>query len=173
MRSGSPLTADDTSQSAGPVDPSQTIAWTASEFVAHEKTTGWYLGLLGAAVAVAGLVYLVTRDIISTAVVLIGAAAFGILASRKPKQQQYSLDPYGLTIGQKHYDYSTFRSFSVVPEGAFSSIVFMPLKRFAQTATIYYAPEDEDKIVDLISQSLPFEEHRADAVDSLMKRIRF
>ena len=104
---------------------------------------------------------------------MVGAAAFGVLGSRKPRQQQYILDPAGLTIGQKHYDFSAIRSFTVVPEGAFSSIVFMPLKRFAQTTTIYYAPEDEDRIVDMVSQSLPFEEHRADAVDSLMRRVRF
>lgn len=149
------------------------ISWTASEFVAHEKSSGWYLGLTAIAAVVACFVFLITRDIISTVVVLVGAAAFGILGSRKPRQQQYILDVGGLTIGQKRYDFGQFRSFSVVPEGAFSSIVFMPLKRFAQLTTIYYAPEDEDKIVDIISQSLPFEERPADAVDSLMKRVRF
>jgi hypothetical protein len=153
--------------------PGDAINWTASEFVAHEKSSGWYLGLTAAALVIAGFVYLITRDIISTIVVLVGAAAFGILGSRKPRQQQYNLDAGGVTIGHKRYDFSTFRSFAVMPEGAFSSIVFMPLKRFAQLTTIYYAPEDEDKIVDLISQSLPFEERKPDAVDSLMKRVRF
>ncbi len=61
----------------------------------------------------------------------------------------------------------------MVPEGAFSSVVFMPLKRFAPPRTIYYAPEDEDRIVGLLVNRLPLEEHRADAVDGLMRRIRF
>lgn len=149
------------------------ITWTASEFVAHEKSTGWYGGLALATLVIAGLVYLVTRDIISTIVVLVGALALGVLGGRKPKQLQYHLDGSGVTIGQKRYVYEMFRSFSVVPEGAFSSIVFMPLKRFAPLTTIYYAPEDEDKIIDVLTQRLPFEERKADAVDNLMRRIRF
>jgi hypothetical protein len=61
----------------------------------------------------------------------------------------------------------------VVPEGAFSSIVFMPLKRFAPLTTIYYAPEDESKIITILTDRLPFEERKAAAIDSLMKRVRF
>jgi hypothetical protein len=49
----------------------------------------------------------------------------------------------------------------------------MPLKRFATLTTVYYAPEDEDKIVNLLSKHLPLEEHKLDAVDHLMQRIRF
>ncbi len=160
-------------QAAASIPAAGAISWTASEFIAHEKSSSWYLGLAAIAIVIAGFVFLITRDIISTIVVLIGATAFGVLGGRKPRQQQYNLDVSGLTIGQKHYDFGQFRSFSVVPEGAFSSIVLTPMKRFAQLTTIYYAPEDEDKIVNLISQSLPFEERRVDAVDNLMKRVRF
>jgi hypothetical protein len=149
------------------------ISWTASEFVAHEKSAGWYFGLALAGAAIAGLVFLITRDYISAVVVLVGTFALGVLGSKKPKQQQYVLGPRGLTAGQKQYDYSAFKSFAVVPEGAFSSIVFMPLKGFAPLTTIYYPPEDERKITDLLAQHLPFEEHKLDAVDHLMQRIRF
>jgi len=34
-------------------------------------------------------------------------------------------------------------------------------------------PADEDKIMAILSVQLPFEEHHADAVDSLMRHIRF
>lgn len=121
----------------------------------------------------AAVIFLMGRDIISIIVVLVAAVCFGVLGSRKPRQQQYTLSASGLSVGQKHYSFSAFRSFAVVPEGAFSSVVFMPLKRFAPLTTIYYAPEDEDKIVDLISASLPFEERKTDPIDNLMGRIRF
>jgi hypothetical protein len=49
----------------------------------------------------------------------------------------------------------------------------MPLKRFGLPTTIYFAPEDEDRIVDIINQHLPFEPRDRDAIDRLMKRIRF
>jgi len=149
------------------------ISWTASEFVAHHKTGGWYALLAGGAVMAAIVVFLVTKDVVSAVVILLAAIAFGIVAARQPRELQYQVDNYGLVIGVKEYNYSAFRSFSVVQEGAFSSIVFMPLKRFASLVTIYYDPADEADIVELLSQHLPLEKRDQAAIDRLMWRIRF
>jgi hypothetical protein len=153
--------------------PAADVSWTASEFVAHEKSVGWYGGLALVAAVIAAAVYLVTRDVISTSVVVVCAGAFGTLAGKKPRQLQYHLDGSGISVGSRQYTYEMFRSFSVVPEGAFSSIVFMPLKRFAPLTTIYYAPEDEAKIITILTKRLPVEEHKDAVIDSLMKRVRF
>ncbi len=150
-----------------------TVRWTASEFVHHEKSSGWYALLLGGSVVFAVLVYLVTKDVISAGVVVVAAVILAIYASHKPGEQRYSLDKTGINIGQKRYHYDDFKSFAVASEGAFSSLVFMPLKRFAVPLTIYYDPADEEKIVNLLSDRLPLAEHRPDGVDHLMRRIRF
>lgn len=152
---------------------SDAVSWTASEFIAHDKSVGWYIGLAAAAVLIAGVIYLLTKDFISTGVVLVGALALGWYGARKPRQLPYQLNTKGVQIGNKWHGYQDFRSFSIVPEGAFSSIVFMPLKRFAPLTTIYYAPEDEEKIVSILSGILPYEERKSDPIDSLMQRIRF
>lgn len=149
------------------------ITWTASEFVAHHKSPGWYGLLMCAAAVVALVIYFFTRDFISVAVVVVGAIALGVYAARQPNQLQYQLDNHGLSIGQKHYDYDDFRYFSVVPEGAFSSIVFMPLKRFMPLTTIYYSPQDEQRIIELLSLVMPMEDHKHDPVERFMQRIRF
>ncbi|PIZ63306.1 hypothetical protein COY17_00815 [Candidatus Saccharibacteria bacterium CG_4_10_14_0_2_um_filter_52_9] len=156
-----------------PVQADSSISWTASEFVAHHKSAGWYGLLALAAAGIAGLILFITHDGISVAVVIVAALLLAVYAARQPRQLQYRLDGQGIIIGDKHYGYHEFRSFSVLPEGAFSSIVFMPLKRFAPPISIYYAPEDEDGILNLLSERLPFEQARRDAVDSLMRRIRF
>jgi hypothetical protein len=167
-------TADNPPKSASaPADGDDVINWTASEFIAHQKSAGWYLSLALGAIIAAALVYLLTKDKISTAVVLLGAFVLGFYGARKPRQLEYHLDSRGVKIGQKYYSYSGFRSFAVVPEGAFSSIIFMPLKRFAPLTTIYYAPADEEQIVRLLSSILPVQEYRHDVVDQLMKRIRY
>jgi hypothetical protein len=152
---------------------SNVVTWTASEFIAHEKSSSWYAALAGGALAAAILAYLVTKDMVTSAVIIVAGVMLGVYGSHQPRQLQYQLDLHGITIGNKHYGYEEFRSFSVIPEGAFSSIVFMPMKRFAPPTTIYYAPEDEDRIITLLSNYLPFEQQRRDAVDSLMRRIRF
>lgn len=151
----------------------EAITWTASEFIAHSKSFGWYAVLALVAVAMAALIFFLTKDKVSAGVIIVAALMFGIYAGYKPRELQYRLDQGGLTVGTKHFTYDQFRCFSVLPEGAFSSIVFMPLKRFAVTTTIYYAPEDEDKIVNLLGNYLPLEERGHDAIDRLMHRIHF
>jgi hypothetical protein len=158
---------------APPAGSDQEITWTASEFIAHDKSAGWYAGLVMAAIVVGALIFLITHDWLSLAVVIVAALLFGVYGSHQPRQLEYRLDQQGLDIGPKHYGYDQFRSFSVMPEGAFSSIVFMPLKRFSPLISIYYAPEDEDRIVALLAEKLPVEERRRDPVDSLMRRLRF
>jgi hypothetical protein len=152
---------------------SDDITWTASEFVAHQKSAGWYGGLVAVAVVLTALIYLLTQSLISVAVIIVCAIVFGFYAGHQPRQLEYKLDSTGLNIGGKRYEYQSFRSFSVVSEAAFSNIIFMPLQRFAPLISIYYAPEHEEQIIDLLSDRLPFEEYRHDMVDRLMNRIRF
>jgi hypothetical protein len=150
-----------------------TITWTASEYIAHEKSVGWYAGLAGVALVIAVLVYLLTHDLVSSGVVVVSAVLLGIYGARQPRQLQYSISPDTITVGSKHFTYGEFRSFSILDDGAFSSIIFMPLKRFAPLLTIYYAPEDEERIVAMLSDRLPMDEHKLDAVDRLLRSIRF
>lgn len=149
------------------------IRWTASEFIAHEKSPSWYGALAGVAILAASIIFVLAKDVISSVVVIVCALAFGFYGSRQPRQLQYVVNDHGIGVGERFLPYDTFRSFTVLPDGAFSSIIFMPLKRFATTTTIYYAPEHEDAIVELLADRLPYEEHTPDAVDRLMRRIRF
>lgn len=149
------------------------VSWTASEFIAHEKGVSWYALVVAGGVVAAGLVYWLTRDVVSTTVILFAAIAFTAISARRPRTQQYSLTHDGLQIGSKVYYFHDFKNFSIAEEGAIASIVFMPLKRFMPPLTIYVAPDMEDQVFDFLSTVLPFEQHRSDAVDGLMRRLRF
>jgi hypothetical protein len=98
---------------------------------------------------------------------------FGVFAARKPRTLNYALDDAGIHIGQKFYSYGDFKSFSVLDEGGLNAIWLMPLKRFMPSLTIYYAPNDEDKIMRVLSSFLPFEDRDHDMVDRLMRKVRF
>lgn len=149
------------------------ISWTASEYIAHHKTATWYVTLAIIAVVLAGGAYLLAHDLITSVSIVLIAFVFGLSAARKPRVLEYTLDNRGLKIAQKSYLYSNFRSFAVIDEGAFSSIVFVPLKRFMPMLTIYYAPEDENRIVQIIADHLPMEQRKHDAIDALLHKIRF
>lgn len=168
-----PTIYDDNFQPATQQQNDDVVQWTASEFIAHQKAGSWYALLILGAIVAAVLVWFVTKDVVSAIVIVFAAVLFATYAGHQPRQLSYQVDPSGLTIDQKYYDYNQFRSFSVVPEGAFSSIVFTPLKRFGTLTTIYYDPQDEQAIIGVISSRLPHEERRPDAIDNLMHRVRF
>lgn len=159
-----------------PAKPSTTddgVHWTASEFIAHTKTAGWYMLLVVAALLLAGFVFIVTKDKISAVMIVIVAVIFAVFAARKPRELNYQVDGSGVQIGPKAYPYGAFRSFSIVEEGAIESIWLMPLKRFMPILTIYFDPKDGQKIVDVLAQFLPVENRQMDPIDRLMHRLRF
>lgn len=151
----------------------QSVAWTASEFIAHEKSPSWYVALGVSGLVAAGLIFLLTKDAVTSGVILFVAFVLGFYGSRQPRQLTYQVDAQGIQIERKRYSYQDFRSFAIMPEGAFSSLVFVPLKRFAPLITLYYAPEDEEKIINIVAAYLPHEERQFDLVDRFMRRIRF
>lgn len=149
------------------------VSWTASEYVAHDKGTAWFIRFGLASVAVIAVVYLITGDYISIIVLSVLAIAIGYFANRQPDTLNYKLDSQGMHIGAKLYPVSMFKSFAIVEEGAISSISLLPLKRFMPAIAVYFAPEDEKKIIDALGAMLPQEERQQDRVDRLMHKIRF
>lgn len=160
---------------AAPATPEDTsISWTASEFIAHTKTAGWYLLLALITTASAAIAFFITSgDKLTTGVILIAGLLFGIMAARQPRELPYSLDAKGLQIGEKHYPYSDFKSFSLVQEEGIEAIWLLPLQRFAPGLSIYFSPQDKDNILNILDNYLPVEQRQLDFVDKLMHKIRF
>ncbi len=166
------LPAED--QTSNQLEAEEVISWTASEYIAHQKSGGWYGALAGCTILFSVLVYFLTSgDVISVVVIFFAAIVFGIYAGKKPKEQQYAISPEGIAIGPKIYEFSQLKTFSITDDGAFSSITFWPMKRFMPTLSIYYDPQDEERIVNTLSLYLPLDTEKRDAVESLMRKIRF
>jgi len=149
------------------------ISWHAAEYIHHQKDSKWFAALAAGAVVLACMIWFMTKDIMAASTVLVAAGAFAYYGKREPRELQYSLDQLGLTIGQKFYDYDQFRSFSVMRENGQPAIALLPMKRFAPLTTIYYDPQIEEKIFNILADQLPLEERQPDAVDRLMAKIRF
>ena len=149
------------------------ISWTASEFIAHHKSMSWYTNLAFVVIVASAVAFLLTRDKITVITIIVAGIALGVYANRQPRELTYQFDVEGFTIGQRRFAYASFRSFSIDDDAAFASIILLPLRRFSPAITLYYAPENEEQIADLIARHLPYEEYRHDPIDKLMKRIRF
>jgi hypothetical protein len=149
------------------------ISWTASEFIAHDKDMTWFAALGAVTALLVALTFLLTRDFVSTGIVLVVIICFGAFAVRKPRILPYRLDHVGLHVDQKTYHYDQLKSFSLIQEGGVRSIQLMPLKRFMPPISIYMDPSDEDKIIDVLANYLPMEQRQQDMIDQLMRRLRF
>lgn len=153
--------------------PPQPITWTASEYIAHEKDATWYTVLALSTLAVAGLLLLITRDFVSASVAIAAGLILGVYAGKKPREIEYQLGLHGVSIGARHYSYDNFRSFTVVEEAGLSSIIFSPLQRFSPPISLYYAPEDQDSIIAILVDRLPFEQQKPDVIERFFRNIRF
>lgn len=150
------------------------VSWTASEFIAYQKDTGWYIKALLVLVVIAGLSYLITGgDIASVVIIVIVIGVFISFASRQPRTLTYQVTNKGLQVGEKLYAYNTLKSFAVIDEGNINSIDLIPLKRFMPSVSIYFDPKDETAIVQALGEFLPKEDRQQAPIDKLMHKIRF
>lgn len=178
---GSPSNSDwayTNSQDSGSPQPlkssTKAVSWTASEFIIHEKNTSWYFALAAITAAVAGGVFVLNHhDYASVALIIVAAIIFGVFAARSPRVLSYAIDNQGISIDNKLYSYTLFRSYSLLQEGAVHSIVLLPMKRFMPPLTIYFAPEDEEKIITVLGPHLANNQRGHDLIDKLMRKIRF
>jgi len=156
------------------LDAQETVRWTASEYVAHHKSLSWFMLLGLATVIFAVIVYLITGgDVLSAVMVCIAGIIFGVFGARRPQVLEYSVGVDGVTIASKYYGWSEFKSFALLDEGVIHSILLLPLKRLMPSISIYYAPEDEGKIMNILATYLPIEQRQQDPLERLMHKMRF
>ncbi len=182
-----PVSADDASETTRETDDSgneaanepnlaaepEELSWEASEYIQHHKPTLWYIGFFGIGVVIAGLIYLLLQDWIAITVVVVMFAALFVYGIRKPRTLRYVIHQSGIVVGEKVFPFSGFRSFSLTHDQGVPSITFIPLQRFALPLTVYFAPDDADRIADTLSVHLPYEEHQPDMIDRLSHYLRF
>ena len=152
--------------------PLPEVHWTASEFIAHEKSPLWYMALAATSAVLMAFAIFVVHDVVAVVSIALIAILFGAVASHKPRTMQYTIDSTGITIGKKVFSYGEFKSFGLVKEEAFSNITLAPLKRFSPPLSIYYPPEEEENIVQVLSAYLPIAPVQSDMIDALLRRIR-
>lgn len=151
----------------------QPVSWTASEYIAHQKGAGWFILVFLVIAGLAAIIFLLTRDVVSTAVISIIGIAFTTFAGRPPQTLQYSIDGTGLHIGLKSYPYDRFRSFAIIEDESVPTVMLIPLRRFDLPINIHFEEADAEKILTLLGNYLPAEEDAAPLVDRLMSKIRF
>lgn len=95
------------------------------------------------------------------------------LLGANSREQQYAFDGDYLWVGQRAYGLHDFKAFSLDKQAEVLGISLLPLKRFMPPIVLYVDEAHEKAAVDYLAAYLPMEPHKVDAVDSLLRRMRF
>jgi hypothetical protein len=163
-----PESAEVTASSSG-----STFAWTAPEYIEHQRGASWYLMLLFGTAALAAIIYFWSHDNFAIGTIIVLGLIISLWAGKKPRQLSYELADDGLKVGEKIYPYKSFRSFAIYPEGDLNNLSLIPNKRFAPPVSAYFTPGDQDKIMAALGNHLAYEERRPDVIDRLSHRLKF
>ncbi|HEU5187195.1 MAG TPA: hypothetical protein VFT87_01690 [Candidatus Saccharimonadales bacterium] len=148
------------------------VEWEASEYVHHSKGAGWFI--LVALATLSGLaVALYFQQWLFAVLVVAMGIAFGIFGRRQPRVLHYGLSNSGLTISAKQYSFADFRAFGVRTEGAFYTVMLVPVKRLAPGLNIYFSETEADQVLGILGSHLPMEQMEADPIDFIMSKLRF
>lgn len=153
-------------------DPEDSFTWEAHEDVVLSKSGGWYALLIAVSIVISAAAYLLTRDIVSSIAVCIGLVGLIYFALRRPNLQQYAIDSQGIYISKRLYPFANYKGFSVVEERTHITVSLTPLKRFMPPLIVNVDPQTEDGVLDVLRSFLPEEDHKPDAIDSIMRRLR-
>lgn len=148
------------------------FSWEASEYIEHDRNIWWYLCFVLITIVLALGSALLLREWLGALVLVLMAAAVLMFARRTPKTLKCTLQGNGINIGDRFYPYNSFRSFSLVSDGALQSLEFDPLKRFMPRLSVYIAPGTESKVLDVLSSRMPQGDREQDAVDRLARKLK-
>jgi hypothetical protein len=159
--------------SGSPDAADKVVEWISTGDELQSRSAAWRTRMSLISLGAGAVVYLITRDLVSTGSVVFVGLLFGFLGARKPPALQYRLDRRGIVIGRKHYSYNEFRAFSVVDEAQTITVNLVPLKRFLPVLAIFCDPKFYDEVIGMLGQHLPMEVHKRDAFDSIINRVKF
>jgi hypothetical protein len=148
------------------------VNWQAKEYIHHEKNAGWFVLFTLVVLVLLAVAILLMKSWTFAILVAVMAAAVVVYSRRPPRVLGYTLSAKGLYVGDKLYDFSEFKSFGVIRDGAEYSVMLIPTKRFMPGVTVYFPQEAGERIVDMLGARLPMEELHLDVVDKLVRKLR-
>jgi hypothetical protein len=148
------------------------ISWEASEYVDHHRDGAWFAGLIGVSLVLILVSVFVIKNYYFTLLIVVMTIAVVVYSQRPPRVMKYLLNEQGITIGQRFHAFEEFRSFGVIQDGAMYCVRLLPVGRFNQDATVYFAENDGEQIVDILGSVLPMENVQFDFVDHILRRLR-
>ncbi len=146
------------------------ISWQDLEFPLHNKSITWYLELILVAFVISGLLYFLTKDVITIIVILIGLITLVLYGLKKPKIINFAVSSQNFKIGNHTYQLALFKSYSIREVDLYhSSLSFLPIKRFSPSVILYVKHEKIPEITKMLATIIPLEDTKMSIIDYIIE----
>lgn len=148
------------------------IRWHAPEFITYEKGTDWYwaVGVIAITLAVAAIIF---GNILFALVIIIGAVALSMQASRDPEIREFVVTDRGVQVDDTLYPYSSLVSFWVENNPYEQKLLLQSEKMWMPYIVAPIAEVDPEEVRNFIIQYLPEEEHQEPLSQKIMEYLGF
>ncbi|MDK2899238.1 MAG: hypothetical protein PWQ10_425 [Patescibacteria group bacterium] len=155
------------------VSDSEPIHWSAKEYIYVEKNGLWFFVFVAVSLAFIAVDVFFIKSYTFSVLVIVMALSVIVYSRRPPRVIDYTLSgSQGLYIGEKLYHFNEFKSFGLIRDGEYNSIIMIPTKRFALGVSVYFPQEAGEKIIDILGARLPMETRSLDFIDKIVRKLR-
>jgi len=152
---------------------SKKISWRAPEYHYHEKSSNWFwvLGIITLAMMLAALIL---ESFLFAILIAISGFTIAMYGARKPSTVTFTLDPRGIFIGEKLYDYESMDHFWIeyIPPHRKELLVALK-KKFSHHITIMLGDADPEQARDYLISYIKEEKIEEPLITSIAHMMKF
>lgn len=171
-QSSNPEGPADFSEPPEQIDLSQPFSWQATEYTHQDHSSTWYIVFGSVFVVLLAIAIFAIKNITFIILLPVMATAVLLLIKKPARVINYSISPKGIYVGDRLYDYSEFKSFSITIEPTHAYITLLPTTRIGLGLTLYFSDSDGEKIVDLLGARIPMQDIKPNMIDKLARIMR-
>jgi hypothetical protein len=167
----SPGSQKSTAQPSAELPDAAAVQWQAPEYLHHEKNPLWYVGFGIVVLLLTVAAVFLIQSWTFALLIPVMAAALIAYSRRPPHVMSYALSGKGIYINDTLHPFAEFKGFGVIHEEEEYSVVFIPIRRFRPSLTVYFPEENGEAIVDLLGVRLPMQPLKLDAFDKIVRML--
>lgn len=130
------------------------VSWQAPQFIYYQKKFWWYAILVLVGLGLATLFYFID-DLLGIIMVALAMLVFIVTSAQKPKKMFYKIGAEGITIDEKIYPFSDFKSFYITYTNGIATLHLTKIKKISVPISLILENVDEGQVLALIKKFLP------------------
>jgi len=148
------------------------IAWNAEEHIHIEKNNDWYWAVGIITITAAALAF-IFNNVIFGILIIVGAFALVVHASKKPRNIHCEINDRGVVIDNILYPFLSLDSFWINAHHRPAKIIIKSHKKFMPYINIYIDEVDPEEVRDILLNYIAETEHHEPLSQKILESLGF